>query len=106
VNAPAIVGESVLLNLLPEGPHTRPVTLRAVSPCMLWVLTIRDLEHILKVSTCTRAAPFCVQGHCQLSRLSLQVIAWPHLLNIEGCFQRHLIWCFFGDSGHSLLWSP
>ncbi|BDA43675.1 probable potassium voltage-gated channel subfamily H member 7 [Coccomyxa sp. Obi] len=49
VTAPAIVGESVLLNLLPDGPHVRPVTLRAISPCMLWVLTIRDLEHIFNI---------------------------------------------------------
>lgn len=49
VTAPAIVGESVLLNLLPDGPHVRPVTLRAISPCMLWALTIRDLEHIFNV---------------------------------------------------------
>lgn len=49
VNAPAIVGESVLLNLLPAEEHVRPVTLRAIAPCVLWVLTIRDLEHIFQV---------------------------------------------------------
>jgi CRP-like cAMP-binding protein len=57
VTAPAIVGESVLLNLLPDGPHVRPVTLRAISPCMLWALTIRDLEHIFNVSLPLAIAP-------------------------------------------------
>ena len=51
VNAPAIVGESVLLNLLPAEQHVRPVTLRAIAPCVLWVLTIRDLDHIFQVPT-------------------------------------------------------
>lgn len=51
VNAPAIVGESVLLNLLPEERHVRPVTLRAIAPCVLWVLTIKDLEHIFQVAS-------------------------------------------------------
>jgi hypothetical protein len=60
VTAPAIVGESVLLNLLPEGPHTRPVTLRAVAPCVLWALTIRDLEHILQARLCSSA---CWRGY-------------------------------------------
>lgn len=50
VNAPAIVGESVLLNLLPAEEHTRPITLRAIAPCVLWVLTLKDLEHIFQVS--------------------------------------------------------
>ena len=49
VNAPAIVGESVLLNLLPDEGHVRPITLRAIAPCVLWVLTIKDLEHIFQV---------------------------------------------------------
>ncbi len=48
VNAPAIVGESVLLNLLPTEQHVRPVTLRAIAPCVLWVLSIRDLDHIFQ----------------------------------------------------------
>ena len=50
VNAPAIVGESVLLNLLPAEDHVRPVTLRAIAPCVFWVLTLKDLEHIFQVS--------------------------------------------------------
>ena len=49
VNAPAIVGESVLLNLLPAEEHVRPITLRAIAPCVLWVLTLKDLEHIFQV---------------------------------------------------------
>ncbi len=48
VNAPAIVGESVLLNLLPAEEHVRPITLRAIAPCVLWVLTIKDLDHIFQ----------------------------------------------------------
>lgn len=60
VTAPAIVGESVLLNLLPDGPHVRPVTLRAIAPCMLWALTIRDLEHIFNVSPGSMLIPQCV----------------------------------------------
>ncbi len=51
VNAPAIVGESVLLNLLPAEDHVRPVTLRAIAPCVFWVLTLKDLEHIFQVTT-------------------------------------------------------
>ena len=58
VNAPAIVGESVLLNLLPDEGHVRPITLRAIAPCVLWVLTIKDLEHIFQV----RLWSFC--GSC------------------------------------------
>ena len=50
VNAPAIVGESVLLNLLPGEDHVRPVTLRAIAPCVFWVLTLKDLQHIFQVT--------------------------------------------------------
>lgn len=60
VNAPAIVGESVLLNLLPDEGHVRPITLRAIAPCVLWVLTIKDLEHIFQV----RLGAFV--GHAQM----------------------------------------
>ncbi len=50
ITAPAIVGESVLLNLVPDsGPVLRPVTVRAVSPCLIWELRLSDLEHIFQV---------------------------------------------------------
>jgi CRP-like cAMP-binding protein len=53
LSAPAIVGESALLSMLPDGgPHLRPVTLRAVSPCLLWALYKHDLEHIFEVRPC------------------------------------------------------
>ena len=50
ISAPGIVGESVLLNLLPDkAPTLRPVTVRAVSPCLIWELRLADLEHIFQV---------------------------------------------------------
>lgn len=50
ISAPGIVGESVLLNLLPDkAPTLRPVTVRAVSPCLIWELALADLEHIFQV---------------------------------------------------------
>ena len=60
VNAPAIVGESVLLNLLPAEDHVRPITLRAIAPCVLWVLTLKDLEHIFQVLPTSFQACMCL----------------------------------------------
>ena len=57
VNAPAIVGESVLLNLLPAEEHVRPITLRAIAPCVFWVLTLKDLQHIFQVTPLAAAPP-------------------------------------------------
>ncbi|KAK9816960.1 hypothetical protein WJX72_007507 [[Myrmecia] bisecta] len=54
--APGIVGETAILADVIDECKIRPVTFRAVSPCKLWALTLKDVVHIFKIYPELRAA--------------------------------------------------
>jgi hypothetical protein len=45
-HAPAIVGEAAIMASEYEAARTRPMTLRALACCRLWMLTLHDLDHV------------------------------------------------------------